>query len=415
MNSTSKPASAADIAFLIYTILGTLMSMILSGILWIISLISYLFENREAVDPSILGAFAFTLLALCGIPAIYSAAQVALGKENRRLSRPSPFGYLPIFFFPIAFILGYLAYAKGILTPLLAPLAQLLAAVAAVAFAIQIARQKGAILTQRRFWGQFITGLWLVPIVALVMEILILIPTILAFGLGALTSENGRQLLEMLSDPVTPTVTLLQQSLDHVLFEPWFLLTILTYFAILVPLIEEALKTMIVWPLLFRRVSSTQALMGGIIGGSGYALFEAIFLAQEGSTWLPIMIGRTGATMMHAFTTGVASWGLAEGFVQKRWIRAILSYLIAVAFHGIWNASAVVVALSDTAIAQEGTVPAIIKIFHDGGPFYIVILSMVAVFGIPWITRRVASQSDDSTPSSDDDTGPILVREPRRM
>jgi hypothetical protein len=415
MNSPSKKVSALDIAFLIYAILGTLLSMIFSAILWIMSLFNYLYAKESSVDPGILGALALTLLALCGIPAIYSGARVALGKEDRPLSPPGPFSYLVIFLFPIAFIVGYLAYAKDVLTVIFGPLAQLLAAIAAVAFAILIARQKGAILTQRRFWGQFVTGLWLVPVFALVMEILTLIPTLLAFGLGALTSENGRQLLEILSDPVTPSITTLQQSFDKVLLEPWFILTILTYFSFLVPIIEEALKTIIIWPLLFRKISSAQALMGGIVGGSGYALFEAIFLAQDGSSWLPIMVGRAGATMMHAFTTGIACWGLAEGFVQKRWLRALLSYLVAVAFHGIWNANAVIVAISDTAIAQDGPVPTILGLFHDGGPYYIIILSMVAVFGIPWITRKLSSHSDDSTTSSGDDTGPIVLRDPRRM
>jgi hypothetical protein len=415
MNSPTKPASALDIAFLIYTVLGTLLSMILSGILWIISLLNYLYVDQGTVEPTVLGALAFTLLTLCGVPAIYSGARVALGKEDRLLPPPSPFSYLPIFLFPIAFIIGYLAYAKDVMTVLLAPLAQLLAAIAGVTFAIQIARQKGAILTQRRFWGQFVTGLWLVPFLALVMEILILIPTVIAFGIGALTTENGRALLEILSDPTAPSVTMLEQSFDKILLEPWFILTILAYFSFLVPIIEESLKSMVVWPLLFRRISSAQALMGGIIGGSGYALFEAIFLAQEGASWLPIMVGRTGATMMHAFTTGITCWGLAEGFVQKRWGRTLLSFLIAIFFHGIWNASAVTIAISDTAIAQDGTIPAILKILHDGGPFYIIILSMIAIFGIPWITRKFTFQSDDSTTSSVEDTGPVVLREPRRM
>jgi hypothetical protein len=415
MNSSKKPASALDIAFLIYTILGTLLSMMFGSILWILSLFNYFYGEEMGADAGIIGALAMTLLALCGIPATYSSAKVALGKEDQPLSPPGPFGYLIIFLFPIAFIIGYLAYAREFMSLILGPLAQIFAAVAAVAFTIQIARQKGAILTQRRFWGHFVTGLWLVPIFALVMEILILIPTALAFGLGALTSENGRKLLEILSDPVTPSVTTLQQSLNNILLEPWFILTILAYFSFLVPIIEETLKTMIIWPLLFRKITSAQALMGGIIGGAGYALFEAIFLAQDGSSWLPTMLGRSGATMMHAFTTGIACWGLAEGFIQKRWGRALISYIIAITFHGIWNASAIIVALSDTAVAQDGTIPSILRIFHNGGPYYIIVLSMIALFGIPWITRKLSSQSDDSTTSSVDETGPIVLRDPRRM
>jgi len=409
MNSTPKAVSFVDLAFLVYVILGTLISLSISGILWMLSLVGYLTDNSQATDSSILAAISFTFVALFGIPAIYYGAQVALGKENKQLPPPSPYGYLFIFLFPIAFILGYLAYMKGFLTPMLAPFAQVLAAIAGVAFVIQIARQKGAILTARRFWGQFVTGLWIVPVTAITMEILILIPTIIAFGLGAMTTENGRQLLDLLSNPTSPSITTLQQSFENILLEPWFLLTILTFFSILVPLIEEALKSMIVWPLLFSRIPSAQALMGGIIGGAGYALFEAMFQAQEASTWWSIMIGRTGATLMHAFTTGITSWGLAEGFVRKRWIRTFVSYLVAVAFHGLWNANAVMVAFTTPTNTQDETIPKLLESFQVIGPIFIVILSLVAILGIPWLTRKIGSQPEETSPSSDEDTGSILA------
>jgi hypothetical protein len=412
MNSSRKKSSGLDLAFLIYTLIGTGISFLISMFFWTISIVNYFTESQQAMDSGVLGALAFTLIALCGVPAIYAGARVVLGRDDPRLSRPTPFGFLPLFLFPIAFILGYLAFAKGILTILLAPIAQLLAAIAGVAFVIQVARQNGAMVTLRRFWAQFVTGLWVVPLVALVTEILILIPTIVVFGIGALTSESGRQLLEILSDTGPPSTMLLEENIELITVEPWFIIITLGYFAVLVPIIEEALKTMVVWPWLFRRSSSSQALMGGIIGGSGYALFEAIFLSQQGASWLPIMVGRAGATMMHAFTTGLASWGLAEGFVQKRWLRMFGSYLIAIAFHGLWNFSAVAVALSDNMIAQNSDVPSIVIAFRDGGPIYIILLSMVAVFGIPWITRKFRSQSDDST-FSPDDTGPVVVRDPR--
>jgi hypothetical protein len=376
---------------------------------WLASLINYFSESQEGLDSGVLGALAFTLIALCGIPAIYFGVRVISGKDDLQLSRPSPFGYLPLFLFPIAFILGYLAFAKGIFTFLLAPLAQLLAAIGGVAFTIQVARQNGAMMTMRRFWAQFITGLWVVPLLALIMEILILIPTVIVYFLGALTSDSGRRILELLTETGPPSPFLLEQNFELIALEPWFMIITLAYFAVLVPILEEALKTMVVWPWLFLRSSSAQALMGGIIGGSGYAMFEAIFLSQGGESWLPIMIGRAGATMMHAFTTGVASWGLAEGIVQKRWKRMILSYLVAVTFHGMWNFSAIAVALSENLIALEQDIPSFIMAFRDGGPFYIIGLSMIAVFGIPWITRKFTDPSENTSPVSDD-TGPIRLK-----
>lgn len=403
--------SSLDIAFLVYAIFGTSISFLLSLFFWIMSIINYFADNGASLDPGILGALAFTLITLCGIPAVYSGARVILGKDDLHLSKPTPFGHLPLFLFPIAFILGYLAFAKGVMTLILAPISQLLAAIAGVAFTIQVARQNGATLSFRRFWAQFVTGLWVVPLVALVLEMLILIPTIVIYGIGALTSETGRQIImELLSNSGQPPTLLFEQNIEMITAEPWFAIVSLAYFAVLVPIIEEALKTMVVWPWLFRRGSSAQALMGGIIGGSGYALFEAIFLSQQSASWLPIMVGRAGATMMHAFTTGIASWGLSEGVVHKRWLRMIGSYLIAITFHGLWNFSAVAVALTDNMVAQNNEIPPIVLAFRDGGPIYIILLSMVAVFGIPWLTRRLTKPSDIKDRVSDD-TGPIIVSE----
>jgi hypothetical protein len=411
-----KSSSALDITFLVYASLGTIVSLVISLFFWFYTLINLFSEDNIVLDAAILNALGFSLLAICGIPAIYTGARAVLRKDVRRLSAPTPFGYLPIFLFPVALILGYLAYARNTLTFLLAPIAQLVAAIAAVTFSIQVARQHGALLTRRRFWAQFVTGLWLVPLLALLMEMIALIPIILMFGLGAMTSETGQELLKLLSDPNIPSISTLGDSFERIVFEPWFIAIILSYFSILVPLIEEFLKTIVVWPWLFRRSSSAEALMGGIIGGSGYALFEAVFISQQGDSWMAIMIGRAGATMMHAFTTGIASWGFAEGFVKKRWVRAITAFLVAVGFHGLWNASAMAIAFSATAIGENNNIPWFIDLLHSGGPIYIVFLSIIAVFGLPWITRRIKPQPAESSSSSGlDDTGPIVARDPRRM
>lgn len=155
--------------------------------------------------------------------------------------------------------------------------------------------------------------------------------------------------------------------------------------------------------------------MGGILGGAGYALFEALFLSQQSQAWLPVMIGRAGATMMHTFTAGIASWGLSEGFVRKRWRRTIFCFGIAIGFHGLWNASAVSIAMAEFALAENIGFQSLLHTIQDAGPFLIILLSIIAVFGLPWVTRLLTNQSAVSVESStEEDTGPLDNREPRR-
>jgi len=262
-------------------------------------------------------------------------------------------------------------------------------------FTIQIVRRIGPKFSHRRIWGQFILGLWFVPIFALLSEFLILIPTLLLFGVGAMNSDEGILLLDMLSDPTTSTEAFTQATIG-ILTQPWVIALVLGFFAILVPLLEEALKTMVVWPWIMRKRNSAEAFLGGVIGGTGYAVFEAIFLTQAESAWLPTTIGRAGATIMHAFTTGMASWGLAEGVINKRWGRLILGYAIAVLFHGLWNAGAVSLALIELQAFEVTNMPGALIFIQSIIPIMILFLTLIAFTGLFRISKRLSRNSSEA-------------------
>lgn len=380
--------------FVIFAIFGSIINLFLGLAFALASLSAILSDVNDSLPPPTWWAIAFGFLALCGVPAIFYGVRFFLKQEAIPQSAVR-FSYLfAIPTFLSGLFLGYLAFSRGIFPSVLGPLAKIIAASAAALFVIQMVRRYGPVLSQRRIWGQFILGLWIVPFFALVSEFLILIPTLLLFFLGALTSENGRLLLDLLSDSSSPSVGALTEAANGIVMEPWFIALVLGFFAVLVPLVEEALKTMVVWPWIIRRRNSAEAFLGGVIGGAGYALFEAIFLTQPDPTWFPTMVGRAGATIMHAFTTGVASWGLSEGFRNKRWGRMVLSYFVAVTFHGLWNAGALSFALIELRAFQTGDQVTSLKILQSLIPVMIFGLSMTALFGLNQLPKRLHSMED---------------------
>jgi hypothetical protein len=283
----------------------------------------------------------------------------------------------------------------GILPVVLGPLSKIIAASAAALLTIQIVRRFGPIFSYRRIWGQFILGVWIVPIFALLSEFMILIPTLLLFGVGSMNSDEGVLLLDLLRDSTTSTEALTQAA-TGILTQPWVIALVLGFFAVLVPLLEEALKTMVVWPWIMRKRSSAEAFLGGVIGGTGYAVFEAIFLTQAESAWFPTTIGRAGATIMHAFTTGVASWGLAEGINNKRWGRLILGYAIAVLFHGLWNAGAVSIALIEIQAFRVTDLPGSLHFIQSIIPIMILFLTLIALTGLFRISKRLSQSPSEA-------------------
>ncbi|MBW2711909.1 MAG: LysM peptidoglycan-binding domain-containing protein, partial [Deltaproteobacteria bacterium] len=122
--------------------------------------------------------------------------------------------------------------------------------------------------------------------------------------------------------------------------QPLILFLIAAFLIVFVPMVEEAIKTIGVWPVIRRGFTPYQAFIGGAIAGAGYGLFEAFFLGQPGVTWVPVMIARAGATMMHMITTALTSLGIARARESGRWSDALRYYFVAVFLHSLWNISA---------------------------------------------------------------------------
>jgi len=128
--------------------------------------------------------------------------------------------------------------------------------------------------------------------------------------------------------------------------------------ALIVPVIEEAVKTAGVGLRMYRQPSLPEALLWGVACGAGFALVEGLLNTIAGlDAWAAVVLLRVGATLLHCFTgalMGVA-WYL---LVQRReaW-RALGLFLASVMVHALWNLVSVTMSLRSLATLDDQASP----------------------------------------------------------
>jgi hypothetical protein len=149
-------------------------------------------------------------------------------------------------------------------------------------------------------------------------------------------------------------------ALTPLIRSPWVWLAAFGGACVLVPLIEEAAKSLAV-PLIVASGQRPAALHGFLFGaaaGAGFALFEsaangALALGQ-GDGWWALMLVRLGATGMHVLASGLTGLAWQQALVEGRWVRAGGLGLLAVILHGAWNLCAVGLTVIDLGAATSG-------------------------------------------------------------
>jgi hypothetical protein len=337
-------------------------------------------------------AATMTMAVLC-LPAVFYGGGGVFGRRPREVGKPDKRWVYLALLFPVAIGAGYLAYEKGIIAGLLGPASHLMAAGLPVLAAVVVLRRLGPPMPERRAWGQFLAGLWITPAGALTLEVLTLIPTAVALVIVLRSSIDFSSFGDLVIGPDPLNSPEYLSMLRNLALQPWVIAIVLGYVAIVVPIIEETLKSIAVWPFLTRGLTSAEAFLSGTLAGGGYALFEALFLTQPGEGWVETMLARVGATFVHILTAGLSSWGLVQGFRYRRWERCILAAVTAIIVHGMWNASAVGISISVVAAEAgvEGAASEILPLIGSVGIAMLTIIGAVALIAPLAIARRLST------------------------
>jgi hypothetical protein len=128
---------------------------------------------------------------------------------------------------------------------------------------------------------------------------------------------------------------------------PGFIAGSLFYIALIVPLVEEIIKPIGVWLLAGRRLTPVEGLVIGMISGAGFALFENLMVFEAETVWYAVLLARMTTTTIHVFTSGLMGWALVQAWQSRRYLRLLAMYVLVVLIHGIWNAAAALLAISN--------------------------------------------------------------------
>ncbi|HEY4667350.1 MAG TPA: hypothetical protein VIH26_08615 [Anaerolineales bacterium] len=366
-------------------------SLLAAAVVAGLAALAYLQGGPDAALAPGIQAISLGAIGVLGLPLLYWATRGS-SQPVGRIRWAVAVLAAALFFGGLA--LGSVAFSRGILPWVLGPIAHLMAAGGPVLFTAFLALRQGPILSNRRGWGHFLGGLWAAPPIAFVLELLVLVPAAILVFAGLAVSDHGLSVLQAMAAADLASDAEVTQLLSGLIGEPIVVGVAIGFLAAAVPLIEESVKSVSIWPLIPRRPSAAQAFLGGVLCGSGYALFESLLLAQPGQDWIPSMIARAGTPLIHAFGTGLVSWGVIEAVVNRRPLRLLGLYLTAAGIHGIWNFTALAVGLSGFSLeVGAGLIsPAAAGLVGFSGLLVLLSLSagaLVGLVGLPrWLDRR---------------------------
>lgn len=252
--------------------------------------------------------------------------------------RPPPVvGLALVFVVAVAAGQGVLSsgFAARLLFPPLHVLAGALPALTVLAF---VGRRLGQAARRREIIGLVACGILLggtgsIVVVGLAgLALVFFLSILVAMTPGGL--ETLQSLALNLQDPAwweNP------ENILSLVFTPAGLAGILLLVVVVGPLVEELLKPVGVL-LIPRRPGRAEAFLWGLAGASGFALTEGMFnSAVDLNAWLPVVLMRVGASLVHCLTGGLVGLGWYSLRTARRPWRAGGLYLLAVILHGVWN------------------------------------------------------------------------------
>lgn len=335
--------------------------------------------------------------ALFGIPGLLVAARGILDDRHPLSRRPSHWWLLLLLTLPAAAAVNHLVYEREILPAPFGLTTNLLTAVFAVVLSLHLVRRSAPPVSVRRLWGQFLTGLYAVPPLILVFELMALIPIAALITASLMTSSLPAISPETLMDPNFDPQQYLEQIDLEAITDPGSIALLVAYLGLIVPMIEELLKTSALWFVMKRITNPGEAYLAGALAGAGYGFFEALMLSQPGPEWAQIGLLRIGATFLHTAVSGLAAWGLFLAFRYRKWPAAFAAYTGAVFVHGIWNLNAIAMSWITTAREELPLPTALNPDIYNAVPVSIfIILSAVSLISLPVMARWTAKHTPGS-------------------
>jgi hypothetical protein len=244
--------------------------------------------------------------------------------------------------------------------------------------------------TWRQWWSGLGAGAFGAAGVAFLVELALLVIGLLiaAVALGA-SPEWVERLREFQRAPNSLDQQALLRSLVG---NPAVIGVLLISLSGLVPLIEETAKSLVpasigLWHRPGAQGLAARAFLWGVAGGAGFAVLEGLLngglSVQE---WGSVALLRVGSSAMHCLTTGLVGWGWGGVWAERRWLRLAALYAVAIAIHGVWNATSIGMAVAGAAFTNPSAQTAIV----GSAALSLVALTIGEIVALLWLARHVS-------------------------
>jgi hypothetical protein len=193
-----------------------------------------------------------------------------------------------------------------------------------------------------RRWGTFSLGMTLGPMLLFLAEILAVVVIFFFIILWVLLTPGMAQDLQIQADRLRLLANekeILRIILPYLL-NPFFILSVLGFFSVLVPVIEEAGKPIGVWLGANFIMTPQQGFALGALSGAAYALVESLGnSASAAGMWQTLITARVGTDVVHILNSALMGWALVDAWHNRKFLKLGLTYLAVIFIHGLWNAA----------------------------------------------------------------------------
>lgn len=338
---------------------------------------------------------------LFGAVLVWQGINLVSGHASRTAARAFP----PLIFFIVAFAvtlpLGLASLqVKSFANYLFPPWYFFAAVIPALGILAYAAHRLGKASGFRALVTAFTWGALGATSIAVVLELVTAFVLVLIAVLVAGVLSGDQNFFQQLQSNLTRMRGSFDLNSATSLFaNPMVVLGALIYFAGIIPLVEETLKTLIVAFVDPRRTQRQDAVLWGIAAGAGFAIIENIFNGSAVlSLWAMTVLTRVGATSMHIANGVTMGRGWYAARVERRWRKLFIAFLTSVLFHALWNALAILLsgsALYLTGSSTATTVPANLLVLAIATA-----LIILTVLSWVWIVYSVRSVREPLPPKN---------------
>ena len=276
-----------------------------------------------------------------------------------------------------AIFIGYQVSGMDTINWLLLPILTIPAVVLPLGVLLALGTRKLPLGTRWQFWSVLGLGMTLAPLILFVLEAAVLIIIFIMVIAYIITQPDLAAELQRLSQQIMLLDPQSEAALDLLspfLTKPGVIITAMAYIAILVPVLEEIFKPVGVWLFANRLESPAQGFALGALSGAGYALIETIGVSNQTGEWASLLFSRIGTGLLHITTSALMGAAIVLAWRERRYVRLIGTYFLAVLLHGLWNTFAMLFTFSGLAglIGQTGLLSSL-------QPIMIITMSILAI------------------------------------